>query len=275
MTTVLTGPSYTVRDIESMLGISRSVIQGLVHAGFVSPMRGKRRELRFTFQDVIILRTAQGLSSAKIPARKIVRSLQHLRAALPIELPLTGLRIAAVGNEIVVKEGAAQWQADSGQLLLDFEVTPVAGTVTFLNRTSESCEASAEHWFAVGSSMEAKDPAQAEAAYRSAIQIDPAYVDAYVNLGYLLNEAGSHEGAATVYRDGLKHAPREAVLHFNLAIVLEDLQRIDEALRCYEAAIELDQAFADAHYNAARLHQALGHRKEAIRHYSEYRRLQN
>ena len=103
--------SYTVRDIESMLGISRAVIQGLVDAGFVSPTRGKRREYRFTFQDIIVLRAAQGLSSAKIPARKIVRSLQRLREALPVELPLTGLRIAAVGNEIVVKDGAAQWQA--------------------------------------------------------------------------------------------------------------------------------------------------------------------
>ena len=267
--------SYTVRDIESMLGISRSVIQGLVNAGFVSPTRGKRREYRFTFQDIVILRTAQGLTAAKIPARKIVRSLQRLREALPGELPLTGLRIAAVGNDIVVREGASQWQADSGQLLLDFEVAPAAGTVTFINRRADPSEGSAEYWFAVGCSLEAKDPAQAEAAYRNAIRIDPAYVDAYVNLGYLLNEAGSHGDAATVYREGLKRASKEAVLHFNLAIVLEDLQQIDEALHCYEAAIELDQAFADAHYNAARLHQVLGHRKEAIRHYSEYRRLQN
>jgi tetratricopeptide (TPR) repeat protein len=266
--------SYTVRDVESLLGISRSVIEGLVSAGFVSPTRGKRREYRFSFQDVIILRTAQALSSAKIPARKIVRSLQRLREALPGELPLTGLRIAAVGNEIVVKEGASQWQADSGQLLLDFEVAPAAGSVTFLNRTAAGSEASAEHWFAVGCAEEAKHPAQAEAAYRNAIRVDPGYVDAYVNLGCLLNESGGNEDAVAVYREGLRHAPQAAILQFNLAIALEDLHRVDEALRCYEAALELDQAFADAHYNAARLHQALGHRKEAIRHYSEYRRLQ-
>ena len=269
------GSGYTLRDIESMLGISRSVIQGLIDAGFVSPTRGKRREYRFTFQDVIILRTAQGLTSAKIPARKIVRSLKRLREALPGELPLTGLRIAALGNDIVVREGASQWQADSGQLILDFEVAPAAGTVSFINRGANASERSAEHWFALGCSLEEKDRTKAEAAYRRAIRIDAAYVDAYVNLGHLLNEAGSHEGAAKVYREGLKRAPTEAVLHFNLAIVLEDLQQIAEALHCYEAAIEQDQAFADAHYNAARLHQTLGHRKEAIRHYSEYRRLQN
>jgi len=170
--------SYTVRDIESMLGISRAVIQGLVDAGFVSPTRGKRREYRFTFQDIIVLRAAQGLSSAKIPARKIVRSLQRLREALPVELPLTGLRIAAVGNEIVVKDGASQWQADSGQLLLDFEVARVGGTVTFLSRVTAPSEASAQHWISVGCSIAASGPMQAEAAYRNSIRPDPGYVAA-------------------------------------------------------------------------------------------------
>ena len=268
-------PGYTVRDIESMLGVSRSVIQGLIDAGFVSPAKGKRREYRFTFQDVVILRTAQGLSAAKIPVRKIVRSLKRLREELPAQLPLTGLRIAALGNDIVVRDGAAQWQAESGQLILDFEVAPCAGTVSVVDRGVERSERSAEYWFTLGCSLEEKEPAQAEAAYRTAIQVDPMYTDAYVNLGHLLNEAGSHEGAAKVYREGLKRAPKEAILHFNLAIVLEDLQQIAAALQSYEAAIEQDQAFADAHYNAARLHRTLGHRKQAIRHFSEYRRLQS
>ena len=266
---------YTVRNIESMLGISRSVIHALVNAGFVFPARGKRREYRFTFQDVIILRTAQGLSSAKIPARKIMRSLARLRKALPADLPLTGLRITAVGSEIVVKDGRLHRHADSGQLLLDFEVTPVAGAVTFLNKTAERSEPTAEHWFTVGCSLEQDDPARAEAAYRDAIRLDPECVDAYVNLGYLLNAAGKHEAAVAAYGAGRKYAPKHALLHFNLAIALEDLRRFDEALGLYETVIELDATFVDAYYNAARLHHQLGQPQQAIRRYSEYRRLQN
>src|SRR5690606_27865063 len=113
--------TYTLRSIESMLGIPRAVITRLIAAGFVMPSRGKHREYRFTFQDVVLLRTAYGLQAANIPARKILRSLQRLRASLPEEVPLTGLRITAVGNEIAVKEGERQWHPDSGQLLLDFE----------------------------------------------------------------------------------------------------------------------------------------------------------
>jgi hypothetical protein len=82
--------SYTLRDIEAMLGISRSVIDGLIGAGFVSPTRGKKREYRFTFQDLVILRTALDLRAANIPPRKISRSLKRLRESLPEELPMSG-----------------------------------------------------------------------------------------------------------------------------------------------------------------------------------------
>src|SRR5438876_3338576 len=97
--------TYTLSGIESMLGLSRAVITGLVAAGFVTPSRGKRREYRFSFQDVVLLRTAYSLQAAQIPPRRILRSLQRLKATLPSELPLTGLRIAAVGNDIAVREG--------------------------------------------------------------------------------------------------------------------------------------------------------------------------
>ena len=114
--------TFTLSSIQSMLGLSRSVITSLVAAGFVTPTRGKRQEYRFSFQDVVLLRTAYSLQAANIPPRKILRSLQRLKATLPEELPLSGLRIAAVGSEIAVREGDKHWNAESGQLLMDFEV---------------------------------------------------------------------------------------------------------------------------------------------------------
>jgi tetratricopeptide (TPR) repeat protein len=278
--------TYTLRAIQSMLGMSRSVIGSLIAAGFVFPGRGPRREYRFTFQDVVLLRTAYSLRMANIPARKILRSLRHLKATLPSELPLTGLRIAAVGNEIAVKEGDTQWHAESGQLLIDFEVRPAQGSVAFLNRESDArqavdtadeaevAEVAAGDWFARGVRLEAEDAAQAQAAYRQAIAQAPHYVDPYLNLGVMLCDAGRCADAVGLYRDALRHCPAEPLLHYNLAIALEDLGRIDDALACYEACLGLDARNADAHYNTARLHEQLGHATKAIRHYSEYRRLQ-
>ena len=286
--------TYTLRGIQSMLGLSRAVITGLIDAGFVTPTRGKRREYRFSFQDVVLLRTAHGLQAAKIAPRRIVRSLQRLQATLPDELPLSGLRIAAVGNDVAVRDGNHQWNAETGQLLIDFEIKPAAGRVAFLNprdaaarepQAKSKTEAEAETqtpieddtaiaWFKRGVALEASQPARAERAYREAIARAPGYVDPSLNLGVLLGNAGRPTQAVRVYEQALAHAPREPLLHFNLGVACEDLEQPVRALEAYDTCLRLDPTLADAHYNAARLHELLGHATKAIRHYSEYRRLQ-
>ena len=55
-----------------MLGLSRGVITGLIASGFVAPTRGPRNEYRFTFREVVLLRTAVELQAARIPPRKIL-----------------------------------------------------------------------------------------------------------------------------------------------------------------------------------------------------------
>ena len=190
-----------------MLGISRAVVTGLVAAGFVTPARGDRNEYRFSFQDVVLLRTAYDLRAAKIPPRKILRSLQRLKTALPRELPLTGLRITAIGNDIAVRDGSRQWTAESGQLLMDFEVSPARGTVAILQRkpgpggSGAGFDAgSAGEWFAHGEQLEETDAkAAAEAAYRRAVALAPGYADAWLNLGAMLCEADRCAEAAALY----------------------------------------------------------------------------
>ena len=120
---------YGVRDIERLLGMPRRAIRALVGAGFVTPERGPRNAWRFSFQDLIVLRTAQALSASLVPQRRIIKALKELRRNLPDEMPLSGLRIAAVGDSVVVKEGDARWQAETGQYVLAFEGDPAAGTL--------------------------------------------------------------------------------------------------------------------------------------------------
>jgi tetratricopeptide (TPR) repeat protein len=279
--------TYSVRDLQSMLGISRAVIGSLVASGFVAPSRGRRNEYRFTFQDVVLLRTAYSLREAKIPARKILQSLRRLRNALPEEVPLTGLRISAVGNEVAVQEGNARRHVDSGQLLFDFDVQANPGSVSVMERGARQLKharapapavaapaPTAADWFEHAVRSEASDTAAAEASYRRTIALAPDHVDAYLNLGVLLCDSGRSAEAVALYRSALAHCPDEALLHFNAGVALEDQDQAELALRHYEACLRLTPKFADAHYNAARLHELLGHSSQAIRHYSEYRRLQ-
>ena len=289
--------TYTLREIQAMLGISRSAISSLMAAGFVSPSRGQRREYRFTFQDVVMLRTAHGLREAQIPGRKILHSLRRLRDTLPSELPLSGLRITAAGKELAVRTGDTQWQVDSGQLLLDFEVRPAGASVSVLSKQQAPQGDAAvpapsrsgggdrksrkgvgtddgSFWFARGARLEGDDPVAAEAAYRKAIAAAPASADAYLNLGCLLGNAGRSDEAVSLYRAALRHCPAEALLHFNLAIALEDRGNATAALASYEKSLELSPDFSDAHYNAALLCERLGQASKAIKHLSAVRRLQ-
>ncbi len=287
--------TYTIRSIQEMLGLSRGVIGGLISAGFVVPSRGPKNEYRFTFQDVVLLRTAVELQAAQISPRKILAALRKLRATLPAELPLTGLRITAVGNDVTVRDGRSQWHADSGQLVMDFELAPAKGTVAFLQRVPAveavprpaDADASgrarpyaaplrddAAAVFSRGEALEASDRRGAEAAYRQVLVLDPDHADAYLNLGALLCEGSRCAEAVALYDEALRRHPDEALLHFNRAIALEDKGQAAAALASYHASLRLAPDLADAHYNAARLHEQLGDAKQAVRHFSAYRRLQ-
>jgi tetratricopeptide (TPR) repeat protein len=277
--------TYSLKSVREMLGLSAGTLSRLIDAGFVTPARGPRNEYRFSFQDVVLLRTADQLLANKIPPRKVVKALTQLRRQLPSEAPLTGLRISAVGSDVAVRQGDLQWDAESQQLLMDFEVAPSgnAGAVTFITRPTpkaglvspqgEGPSPHAEVELARAEALERSDPAAAEAAYRSVIRHAPERIDAYLNLGALLYEAGRLVDALAAYDQGLAKAPREARLHYNRALALEDLGRANDALAAYEACIALADDFADAHFNAARLYEQLGRNQLALRHFSAYRRL--
>jgi hypothetical protein len=268
---------FTLKRVQEMLGLSGATVTKLIAAGFVTPVRGRRNEHRFSFQDLMLLRTAHALQQARIPPRKILRSLTRLKADLPAELPLTGLRITAVGADVVVRDRSGQWTADSGQLVLDFEVAEVGGTVSFMSPAPPAAVPPAASprtdWFREGEALEASDRRGAEAAYRHAIADDPARTAAYLNAGALLCEDGRTDEALALYEQALHTLAHEPLIHFNHAIALEDGGRQREALAAYERALALDATLADAHYNAGMLLEALGDAKAAIRHFSAYRRL--
>ena len=264
---------FGIRDVERMLGMPRSAILGLVRAGVVVPSRGARREYRFSFQDLNVLRTAGALRAAKVPARRITRSLRDLRRRLPQSVPLSGLRISALGDRVVVAEGGARWQTDSGQYVLELDVRVADGELRILAREEAPPEQTAADWFHRGLAAERDSPANAREAYERALSLNPALVEARLNLGRLLHEMAQLEASERVYREGLESAGNHPTLLFNLGVLLQDVGRRDEAIETYQAALREDPLFADCHYNLALLLEASGNRRGAIRHMAEYRRL--
>lgn len=267
--------AYRVSDVERVLRLPRSTIRSLVTRGFVSPSRGPRREYRFSFQDLIVLRTASALTLAKIPLKRIHRSLRELRRSLPEVMPLSGLTICAVGDQVVVRKGNKRWHADSGQYLLDLDVSVTEGTLHIVDRKRAPVQkpASAEDLFEKALQLENTDPAAACKAYEKCLAADAAHLSARINLGRLLHEAGRVSEAEQLYRSAPGAGAKDPTLNFNLGVLLEDCGRAEEAVQAYQRALTTDPNYADAHFNLGRLFERLGRRREAIRHLVCYRKL--
>ncbi len=248
-----------------MLGLSATQIRAYAAKGVLKPERGERGELRFGFEDLVILRTAGELTAAQVPERRVRRVLRRLREQLPEEQSLTGVRLTADGERVVVREGESVWNPESGQKLFDF-APPVV--------RDDAPGGDAEEWFELALDLEITSPGEARAAYERAVALDPQHVDAHVNLGRILHEGGAPLAAEKHYRAALELEPDHAVAVFNLGVALEDLGRSTEAIALYEKAIALDPENADAHYNLAGIYERRGDKAAAVRHLKACKRLQ-
>jgi hypothetical protein len=94
---------YSTSEVAKLLGLSASQVRGYVRAGFLSPERGSRGELSFSFQDLVFLRTARGLMSERVSAR--IRSLPGAEVAW-------GVAIVVRGTETGPRSPNAPWTPD-------------------------------------------------------------------------------------------------------------------------------------------------------------------
>ena len=271
---------FDSKDLKRLFGLPASQVRSLIKAGHINPLK-KAGRLSYSFQDLIVLRTLGSLRAAKIPTKKINRTLRAIRESLPGELPLSGLSIVAVGDRIVVREGQSLRESDTGQYTLALEFIDQGGELVMIDKHSDArsraedgagsaVSEAQEDDFERALVLEETDAEAAIVLYRKCLEADAKRMEARLNLGRLLHEKGRHEEAERVYRGS---AAAEPLLSFNLAVLLEDRDRIGEAMAVYRHAIALDPGLADAHFNLARLYEQAGNARDALRHLLAYRRL--
>jgi tetratricopeptide (TPR) repeat protein len=258
--------TYTLADAAAVLGTSEARVLQLVEAGLPERAAQLRRPgaRALTFQDLVLLRNAKRLVDQAIQPTRVADALRQARARLPADRPLSSLTLEAAGQQIVLREGKARVDADSGQVLLDLEVG-------FPPAPAPAAELDA--LFSEAQSLEDRAPARARALYAQLLARAPGHVDAHVNLGRFLHEEGRLAEAQTHYRAALAARPGDATAAYNLAVALGDQGRTADAVHWYETALRSDPQLAEAHYNLACLHERRGQPVLALRHLKEYRRL--
>ena len=259
---------YTTQDVARMIGVSAGRLRAYLRAGVLSPERGERGELRFSFQDLLLLRKAEGLVSERIPPHRVRRALQKLRARLPDDAPAH--RRAARrprGPRSSSQEGDARWQAESGQVLLSFDgrrraeaEVPLAPLAMLrarppAERSPTSRRRRTEEIYEIGCDIDETDPV----ARRG--ELPPGPDAGARSTPTRTSTWGASSTSAAIWRPprrttgarwpSARTTPRRC---FNLGVALEDQGRNGAALDAYARAIEADGRNADAHYNAARLY---------------------
>jgi tetratricopeptide (TPR) repeat protein len=270
--------AYSTREVTDLIGLSPTRVRSLVRTGIVTPQHDAGGRAMFSFQDLVLLRTAKGMIDANVPARRITKALRALAARLPTDRPLSAVRVQIDGEHVIVRDSNNTWEPESGQTLLDFSVRELGEKAAPLARDTVQRAlrraSSAEDLFQAALESEqigASD--DAETAYRQVITADPSHVAARINLGRLRHVAKALDEAEQLYRQALELDPQHPTARFNLGVVLEDRGATGDAIEAYREAVRLDPRVADVHFDLARLYQQAGDQQAALRHFSRFKAL--
>ena len=262
---------FSEKEVSQILGIKPGRLKYWKQIGLVAPSLREGIPC-YDFQDLIHLKTTQGLIACGLPATSLKQSLDSLKRRIPdVGRNLNSQRVYAFGNRILVRHRNQLMDTQSGQMVFEFDVADLAESASerVVNFSSSK---TAEEWFGEGLRHDSPEGSFSLAlgAYESAIQVDPNYVDAYVNIGTLYYDRKKFEKAQRYYRQAIARDPHHAKAYFNLGNVLDELGCTDKAIELYEKAIEVDSTFSDAYFNLATACEKLGTQDKAIKYWTGY-----
>ena len=105
---------YSTQQVADLIGIKPDRIRHYVRRKLLRPARSERGHYRFSFQDVVLLRTAKGMTDAAISIRQTNRALAKLQTDLKSVSSLSSVRIYAHGmRSLFVKTTTGR---ESGQM---------------------------------------------------------------------------------------------------------------------------------------------------------------
>jgi tetratricopeptide (TPR) repeat protein len=263
---------FSPREASNILDIKQGRLRYWNRIGLVKPGIREKGRTYYDFQDLICLKTAQGLVTNGLPATKIKRSIDSLKERFPgFDDYWANKRIYAFGNRAIIGHKNRLIDSQSGQLLFRFDVDELAQQVENRIREFESRK-TAEDWFGEGLSYDRAEKTHGRAlhAYQQALRLDPNLADAYVNMGNIYCKQDKFSDAQRCYRLAIDRDPSHAKAYFNLGNVIDELGATEEAILCYQKSVEADPDFPDVYYNLAIASEKLKQWKRAIGYWKDY-----
>ena len=110
----------------------------------------------------------------------------------------------------------------------------------------------------------------ATAAYQKAVEIEPDYVQAYMNKGLAAMQSEQITDAHSAFERASILNPTNAEIFYNLGVVREKLGHPARATTAYARAIALRPNWAEAYFNLGKAHRDNGEKTAAIQAYTRF-----
>src|SRR5579859_3981242 len=232
--------SFTREAARRLLHVSEKQLKSWERQKLVQPA------VSYGFRELLALRTLMKLRASRVPPQQIRRAIQALTEKLrDVKDPLTELKLYTDGKRIRVDLDGRAMEAESGQLLLDFDPSELSRLLEFRPKENPRAERdqrqAAEHWFQRGLDLEATGAPAPEIieAYLKAIELDPGSAGALVNLGTIYFNARNFTMAERYYTQATETDPEYALAHFDLGNLCDECGDRGRALEHYLAALRI------------------------------------
>ncbi len=266
--------AYTREEARRLVGVSERQLKSWEDQKLLA------RHPHYSFRELLALRTLIRLRADRVAPAQIKRVLAALRKKLAhVEDPLTELKLYADGRRVRVELDGKPMEAESLQLILNFDQVELRRMLEFPAKDPAVEErerrADAERWFQRGLELEQGGAAVENVieAYEKAVELDPKSAGALVNLGTIYFNGRDYAKAKKFYERALEVDPQYALAHFDLANLYDERGERAKAMEHYQAALKIAPNYADAHYNLALLYQGSNQTMRAVQHWTTYLKL--
>jgi tetratricopeptide (TPR) repeat protein len=261
---------YTQADVLRILRLTQRQLAAWEKAELIAAAE------TYSFFDLLQIKKVRDLCARKVRPAVIRQSLQAMQKQVAgMENPLLEAGAYTTGHRVAFRHEGRLLEPIAGQFVMDFSATekvirrsaPESGPALVENDASEL--------FSRGIALEENPGTQAEAiaAYRKVLELEPNHPAAHINLGTLHYNRQDYDQAERHYRSAIEIDPRYALAYFDLGNVLDETGRVQEAIQTYKTALQLAPTYADAHYNLALAYEKIREPRKAVKHWRSYIKL--
>ena len=262
------GETFSTRTAARILAVTPERIRYWVKRNLIKPLNSSGRNYRFAFNDLLEMRLAKELLGTRQHIEPVQRCLDRVREFVAPDRSVTSLKLVNDEGRIVVRDGPVLIEAQTGQLIFDFEGGCRPGKVE-----DRFGPARVRERFEEARQIAEEDPLRALTIYGELLGREPDNFEAHMRLATLLEGEGDLGAALRHLLGAAAICPASAEVHLKLGMLYRRKEEHQNALRSFLRTLECDASNVEAHRNAAEMYEVMGRRRDSQRHLSAIYRL--